>query len=101
MAAGETNDERARWPYVLALVALAVILFWLLFLRGGDKYEITAEFSSASQLVEGNEVTIGGVGVGMVDRIDLGSNGQALVTFSVDEEHAPLRRGTTATVRWR
>ncbi len=101
MASGETNEEKARWPLVLALVALSAALIWLLFIRGGDKYEITAEFSSASQLVEGNEVTIGGVAVGLIDRIDLGPNGQAMVTFSVDEDHAPLRRGTVATVRWK
>lgn len=101
MGSRETNDERARWPYVLALVALGTILIWLVFLRGGSKYEVTAEFSNASQLVEGNEVSIGGVGVGIVDRIDLGPDGRALVTFTVDDEHAPLRRGTTATVRWR
>ena len=101
MAPVETNEERARWPFVLALVALSAILIWLVFLRGGDEYTVTAEFSNASQLVEGNEVSIGGVGVGMIDRIDLGPNGEALVTFSVDEEHAPLHRGTTATVRWR
>ena len=101
MASGETNEERARWPVVLALVALTAILIWLLFLRGGEEYTVTAEFSNASQLVEGNEVTIGGVGVGKIDRIDLGPDGQALVTFTVDDEHAPLYRGTTATVRWR
>ncbi len=72
-----------------------------MFLRGGDEYKVTAEFSSASQLVEGNEVSIGGVGIGKIDRIDLGPEGQALVTFTVDSGHAPLYRGTTATVRWR
>src|SRR5688500_13376024 len=101
MDSREAKDERARWPVVLALAALSVVLIWLLFLRGGHEYQVTAEFSNASQLVEGNEVSIGGVGVGTIDRIELGSNGQALVTFTVDSEHAPLYRGTTATVRWR
>ena len=96
----EQGSTRNRVIVALALVAF-VVLLWLLVLRGGEEYRITAEFSSASQLVEGNEVTIGGAGVGLIDRIDLGSNGQALVTFSVDEEHAPLQRGTVATVRWR
>jgi phospholipid/cholesterol/gamma-HCH transport system substrate-binding protein len=101
MDSREAKDERARWPVVLALAALSAILIWLLFLRGGDEYQVTAEFSNASQLVEGNEVSIGGVAVGKINRIELGSNGQALVTFTVDSEHAPLYRGTTATVRWR
>ena len=101
MATGETNEERARWPVVVAIVAVFALVIWLVFLRGGNEYTVTAEFSNASQLVEGNEVTIGGVGVGKIDRIDLGDEGQALVTFTVDDDHAPLYRGTTATVRWR
>ena len=101
MGSGDKTEERARWPVVLALVALSAVVVYLVFFRGGDTYQITAEFSNASQLVEGNEVSIGGVSVGLIDQIDLGPNGQALVTFSVDEDHAPLMRGTVATVRWR
>ncbi|MDQ3729369.1 MAG: MlaD family protein [Actinomycetota bacterium] len=102
MRSDEEGQGTTRTRVLAALAALGfVVLLWFLFLRGGEEYRITAEFESASQLVEGNEVSIGGVGVGLIDRIDLGPNGQALVTFSVDEEHAPLRRGTTATVRWR
>ncbi len=102
MASEETEEGKGRNPALIALGALLlVVLFWFFFLRGGEQYRVTAEFSNASQLVEGNEVVIGGVGVGMIDRIDLGANGEALVTFTVDDEHAPLHRGTTATVRWR
>ena len=42
---------------------------------------------------------VGGVAAGSVKKIELGEDGQALVTFSVDDEYAPLKRGTTATVR--
>ena len=42
---------------------------------------------------------IGGLGVGAVDSIELGDDGQALVTFHVEPEYAPLARGTEATVR--
>lgn len=80
----------------VAVVAVAVVLL----LMGGPKdYEITAEFKNASQLVPGNLVLVGGAKVGSVKKIELGPNGAALVTFSVDPEFAPLRRGTTATVR--
>ena len=102
MATGESNEEAGRSPALIGLVALLVIVaIYFVFFRGGDAYQVTAEFSNASQLVEGNEVTIGGTGVGLVERIDLGPQGQAVVTFNVDDEYAPLRRGTTATVRWR
>lgn len=95
----EKGTTRNRAAAVLG-VALTACVLWFIFLRGGEEYRITAEFSNASQLVEGNQVVIGGTGVGLVERIDLGPDGQALVSFTVDEEHAPLRRGTTATVRW-
>ena len=71
----------------------------LLLSGGGEDYEVTAEFENASQLVPGNEVIVGGVRAGSVKNIELGEDGQALVSFSVDPDYAPLRRGTVATVR--
>jgi len=68
-------------------------------LDGGEDYEITAEFENAGQLVKGNEVVVGGAAAGSVKGIELGPESQALVTFSVDEEYAPLQRGTVATIR--
>jgi phospholipid/cholesterol/gamma-HCH transport system substrate-binding protein len=86
---------------VAALVALVVaaVVVVLLLTGGGEEYTVTAEFENASQLVKGNEVVVGGAAAGSVKEIELGPSGQALVTFTVDEEYAPLRRGTTATVR--
>ena len=87
---------------IAAVIALgvAVVAIVLLLAGGGeDSYEVTAEFENASQLVKGNEVIVGGVRAGSVKNIELGDDGQALVTFSVDPEYAPLKRGTTATVR--
>ncbi len=72
----------------------------VLVLSGGeDPYQVTGEFENASQLVPGNEVIVGGVAVGSVKTIELGDDGQALVDFTVEDEYAPLKRGTTATVR--
>ena len=83
---------------VAALVVVAIVIFLLL--SGGDSpYKVTANFENASQLVKGNEVVVGGTPVGTIDTIELGPNGEALVTFSVGEGYAPLQRGTTATVR--
>lgn len=86
---------------IAALIALAVAVVVVVMLLGdgGDDYEVTAEFENASQLVTGNEVVVGGTPVGTVSGIELGPDGQALVTFSVSEDFAPLRRGTTATIR--
>jgi phospholipid/cholesterol/gamma-HCH transport system substrate-binding protein len=84
---------------LVALAAAAVAVVVLLTGSGGSNYSVTAEFDSASQVVGGEQVVVGGVPAGSVQDIGLGSNGQALITFSVDDEFAPLRRGTTATVR--
>jgi len=87
---------------VVALVALVAVLVAVVFVvsgGGSDDYEVTAEFTNASQLVKGNEVTIGGTRAGTVKTIELGDNGNALVTFSVDEQYTPLPSGTIAQVR--
>ena len=85
---------------IAALVALIVaIVAVVITLSGGEEYEVTAEFENAGQLVKGNEVVVGGAAAGTVSSIELGPEGQALVTFTVDEEYAPLQRGTVATIR--
>jgi phospholipid/cholesterol/gamma-HCH transport system substrate-binding protein len=86
---------------VAALIALVVAVLAVVVLlgNGGDQYEVTAEFENAGQLVKGNEVVVGGTAAGTVKTIELGPQGQALVTFSVDEAYAPLQRGTVATIR--
>ncbi len=97
----EPEPEKASLASRLVGIALlaAAVLAVLILLRGGDSYTVTAHFANASQLVEGNEVVVGGSKVGSVETIELGDNGEALVTLSVEEDLAPLRRGTTATVR--
>ena len=62
-------------------------------------YQVTAEFTNASQLVGGEVVTIGGTPAGKVSKIELADDGNALITFSVDEANAPLQRGTVAQIR--
>ena len=85
---------------IAALIALIVaIVAVVITLSGGEEYEVTAEFENAGQLVKGNEVVVGGAAAGTVSSIELGPEGQALVTFTVDEEYAPLKRGTVATIR--
>jgi len=87
-----------RVTAVIAIVVVAVVL--VMFAGGGgDEYEVTAEFQNASQLVKGNQIMVGGLAAGSVKEIELGEDGEALVTFTVEEDFAPLPRGTTATVR--
>ena len=94
----EENGSRAgRWAAVLGLLAAMGLAAYLMLPR--DEYTVTAEFQNAAQLVEGNEVVVGGHPAGSVDKITLGPNGEALVELSVSEPYAPLREGTVATIR--
>jgi phospholipid/cholesterol/gamma-HCH transport system substrate-binding protein len=82
-----------------ALVAAVVVLVALLGDGGDEPYELTAEFENASQLVGGESVVVGGVPVGSVSEIALADDAHALVSFTVNEDFAPLPEGTIATVR--
>lgn len=79
---------------IAAVAVVAVLLF-----GGGGGYHVTAEFQSASQLVKGNLVEVGGVEVGKVSDISLAPNGLARVKMSVNGDFAPLHQGTVATIR--
>jgi phospholipid/cholesterol/gamma-HCH transport system substrate-binding protein len=92
----------SSFPRIAALIALGVAVVAIVVLLaggGGGSYEVTGTFQNASQLVKGNQVVVGGTSVGSVKDIKLGDDGQALVTFSVSDDYAPLERGTTATIR--
>ncbi|MEA2439052.1 MAG: phospholipid/cholesterol/gamma-HCH transport system substrate-binding protein, partial [Thermoleophilaceae bacterium] len=83
-----------------AVVLAAAALAWLLFLGGGSSYEVSLTLDNASQLVEGNQVKVGGVAVGTVDSIALADDGRALVRISIDDEGVtPLHSGSRAAVR--
>jgi phospholipid/cholesterol/gamma-HCH transport system substrate-binding protein len=83
------------------LVVLAIaFLAWLLLLSGGSSYRVNLTLDNASQLVEGDQVKVGGVPVGTVDSIDLSHDGRARVSLSIDDGGiAPLRTGSRAEVR--
>jgi phospholipid/cholesterol/gamma-HCH transport system substrate-binding protein len=97
--ADEAKGSQLRRVVALTTLGLAGLAAALLLLVGGSSYTVTAQFDDASQLVNGNQVEVGGVPVGSVQGISLGPNGTALVKMSVDSDYAPLHQGTTATVR--
>jgi phospholipid/cholesterol/gamma-HCH transport system substrate-binding protein len=84
---------------LLAIAAAAVLAALLLLGGGAGGYTVKARFQNASQLVKGNLVQVSGQAVGKVENIDLTPDGQAEITMSIDDDHAPLRRGTRAIVR--
>jgi phospholipid/cholesterol/gamma-HCH transport system substrate-binding protein len=89
----------ARLIALLAIVAAAVLAALLLLGGGTGGYTVKAHFQNASQLVKGNLVQVSGKDIGKVKAIDLTPDGQAEVTMSINEDFAPLRRGTRAIVR--
>ena len=73
---------------------MALVLF------GGDGgYRVSATFDNAGQLVRGNQVRVGGRAVGTIDKIELNDSAQAVVEMTVEDDVAPLHRGTEATIR--
>jgi phospholipid/cholesterol/gamma-HCH transport system substrate-binding protein len=99
-----TTSRRAGspWPARIAgagIIVVAVLLAAVVLTRGGGGYTVTAEFLNGGQLVPGNPVRIAGADVGTVEDLSISETGQALVRFSVDEDYAPLRRGTRAMIK--
>ena len=88
----------ARGAAVLALALVVGLAAWLLLGRGGGT-EYTLLFENAGQLVPDNDVQVGGRRIGSVTSIELTDDNQAAVKVRVQEPYAPLREGTTATIR--
>jgi len=88
----------ARAFAVLALVVAAVLVAVLL-LGGDGTTAYKFRFQNAGQLVQGNEVKVGGRTVGTIDDIRLSDNNLAEIAVSIEDQYAPLRQGTRGTIR--
>jgi phospholipid/cholesterol/gamma-HCH transport system substrate-binding protein len=88
-----------RAAAMAAVIAAVVLVAVLLFGGGGSGYTVTANFLNAGQLVNGNPVQTGGTPIGSVKDIDITDEGQAVIEFSVEDDHSPLPEGTHATIR--
>jgi phospholipid/cholesterol/gamma-HCH transport system substrate-binding protein len=97
------NVGRLVFGRILAIAAfvLAIFLCFVLLLNAAsDEYTVRAVVSDAGQLVEGNEIQVGGVPVGSVKSIEVSEDKRAAeLELSVNDEFAPLHEGTTATIR--
>ena len=78
-----------------ALVVVVIVLAALLF-TGGGGHKYTFLFQNAGQLVNDNQVMVGGSPVGTVSGIDLSPENLAEVHVEVEQE---LHEGTTAVIR--
>ncbi len=79
---------------IAAIVAVAILMF-----GSGGGTEYTIHLQNANQLVKGNEVKVGGIGVGEIKDIQLSDDNQADIKVTINDEFAPLHQGTEATVR--
>jgi phospholipid/cholesterol/gamma-HCH transport system substrate-binding protein len=87
---------------VIAIAALvvAVALAALAMFGDGETYRVKAVFQNAGQLVNGNQVRVGGQPIGRITGIELDDRAQAVVTMEIeDEDLAPLHSGTRAAIR--
>ncbi|HEX2231796.1 MAG TPA: MlaD family protein, partial [Thermoleophilaceae bacterium] len=93
--------------FVVALAIAGVILSQQRFnppswvpLVGEDFYTIEGRFQTAQAVVpgQGQTVTIAGVKIGDVSRVEL-DDGAAVVEMDIDEDHAPVYRDATILLR--
>jgi phospholipid/cholesterol/gamma-HCH transport system substrate-binding protein len=85
----------ARIAAIGALLVVAIVLAVLLF-SGGGGHKYTFLFQNAGQLVNDNQVLVGGSPVGTVSSIDLSPDNLAEVHVEVEQD---LHEGTTAVIR--
>ena len=93
---GPRSTRSLRRALVLAVVLVAAVAAVLVLTAGksDSDYEVTAEFTNASQLVKGNEVEVGGTAVGTRQRhLARATTATALVKLTIYDDYAPLRRG--------
>jgi phospholipid/cholesterol/gamma-HCH transport system substrate-binding protein len=83
----------------LAALGIAVVLVAVLLLRGDGGTEYTVRLINAGQLVNGDDVQVGGRRIGSIEDIRLTDNNHAAIKVKVEEDYAPLHEGTTAVVR--
>ncbi len=85
----------ARIAAIGALAVVVVVLAIVLF-SGGGGHKYTFLFQNAGQLVNDNQVLVGGSPVGTVSSIELSPENLAEVNVEVEQE---LHEGTTAVIR--
>jgi phospholipid/cholesterol/gamma-HCH transport system substrate-binding protein len=95
---GQATRRRTTPARIAAIAGLAIVVIALLVIvfSGGSSHKYKLVFQNASQLVNGNQVLIGGHPVGSVEEISLTDNNLAEIEISIEQE---LHEGTTATAR--
>lgn len=90
---------RSLAAVAVAVVVLLAIAIVLVAVSRDSGTIVRAEFTSASGLLEGNEVRVQGAPAGSVDRIELTKRNTALVTLRLNDGIQTPRRDATAAIR--
>lgn len=91
-------DRRNRISQLAAvsILAFAIAAVVFLVLNGGTSYRYTLRLATAGQLVEGNEVRIGGPAVGTIESVELADDYIAEIGIAIDRR---LPEGSRAVIR--
>lgn len=81
------------------VVLLVVVVVAIVLGSRPTTHRYVLALPNAGQLVNGDEVRVGGRRVGTIGDLRLADDRSALVDLQVDDEVGPLHEGTTATVR--
>jgi phospholipid/cholesterol/gamma-HCH transport system substrate-binding protein len=85
---------------VVTSMATAVLVVTIGNITFGGSKEYRAEFVDATGVVEGDDVRIAGVKVGVVEDIEIVDRSRAMISFTVSDE-AVVNGGTNAAIRYR
>ncbi|HET9692457.1 MAG TPA: MlaD family protein [Acidimicrobiales bacterium] len=102
MAASPTSLARRFVGYGATAVVVVGLLAALVVWRtgGGGGYQVTIVFPEATDLNTGSLVEVRGTAVGKVSHLGL-SDGQAMVTVTLDSASTPLHTGTAAKIDYK
>jgi virulence factor Mce-like protein len=88
-----------RNPWLpIGVAALVIFALWVKSTRT-QPHHLRVAFPTAVSLVPGLDVQIDGLDAGAISKVDY-RDGNAVVEIGIDKDRWPLRRGTTATIRY-
>ncbi|WP_107770925.1 MCE family protein [Nocardioides sediminis] len=98
----KTSVDLAKLMVFILVTTLAtgVLVVTIGNLTFGETRSYKAEFVNATGVVEGDDIRVAGVKVGVVEDIEIVDRTRALLSFTVDEDTA-VTGGTFATIRYR
>ena len=98
----KTSVDLAKLMVFVLVTTLAtgVLVVTIGNLTFGETRSYKAEFVNATGVVEGDDIRVAGVKVGVVEDIEIVDRTRALLSFTVDEDTA-VTGGTFATIRYR